>query len=294
VRRISLPSRFDEATMYEVLHAVTGDDGRLTDADFEFDFSALGFIEPVGVVSLGNLLGLLQRRGATFRFSGLQPRSAAIEYLDDCGFFQLISGSVLSSHAALRETTFPFSRITHAKSAFWLETSLVCWLAARIAASPPALASLKTCIMEIFNNIRDHSRQEIANIFAQHFPNQKKVEIAVSDFGIGIPGAMRERYPRMADVEAIAAATNEGITSKSLLRNRGAGLPLLIDYVVMRNTGRVTIISNSGGVAFRKDGSAHSVIQLEDNGFYPGTLIVIKIDTNLFVPDDVEREDFEW
>ncbi|MBK9498715.1 MAG: hypothetical protein IPO06_04885 [Leptospiraceae bacterium] len=44
------------------------------------------------------------------------------------------------------------------------------------------LEMIKVCLMEIFNNIRDHSGENIGCLFAQHFPNRGIVNIGISDF----------------------------------------------------------------------------------------------------------------
>ena len=61
----------------------------------------------------------------------------------------------------------------------------------------------------------------------QWYPNQERIHIAISDFGRGIPNALAAKYSLRDDGEAIVLATEEGITTKSVQGNRGAGLAVL-------------------------------------------------------------------
>lgn len=235
--RVSLPRHFDEQTMYDVLSEVMGTDGKLRDREFYFDFANLNFIWPEGVTCLGNLFELLQVRGCSFSLALGEPSwRDAITYLDDSGFFHLYAGMPLRQRAALRKTTFAGFHLSHADSHFWLRERFVVWLAGFLEKPRGALATVESCLQEIFNNIRDHSTEDVASIFAQHFPREQgMIRIAVSDFGIGIPNAMRIIFPALDDARALEMAIEEGVSSRSLPTNRGMGLNQLIRNIVVRN-----------------------------------------------------------
>jgi len=283
--------------MYDVLSVVVGSNGGLRDREFHFDFANLGFIRPEGVTCLGNLFELLKVRGNSFSLSlGESSGREAIAYLDDSGFFRIYAGGPLTEGAALRETTFPLSQLSHRDSHYWLREQFIVWLAGRMSQPRGALATVESCLQEVFNNIRDHSTENVASISAQHFPNERgAIRIAVSDFGIGIPNAMRKYFPDLDDAKALKMAIEEGVSSRSLPTNRGMGLDQLIRNIVMRNKGRVVIHSGHGKLTCRLTVQG----QLEKfaetlGGYYPGTLIGLYFSTETFVPDEVEREDFEW
>jgi anti-sigma regulatory factor (Ser/Thr protein kinase) len=168
------------------------------------------------------------------------------------------------------------------------------WLAKRLQVSTASLAEFKTCIREIFNNIEDHSTERIGCAHIQWFPNEQRIRMSVSDFGIGIPSEIRRVYPDKDDGEAIALAIQEGISSKRGGRNRGAGLSYLVDNVVRRNQGQLRIFSNHGQLTCSP--TEHSV---ETNtrlspGYYPGTLISILLRTDRIEPVEEDRESLEW
>ena len=105
-----------------------------------------------------------------------------------------------------------------------------------------ALASIRGCVGEVFNNIKDHSTLNVGFAHIQYYPRMDTVKVTVSDFGRGIPNTMRDRNPNLNDVQAILTATQEGVTAQSTPRNRGLGLDLLIRRVTS-NKGNVTIYS---------------------------------------------------
>jgi anti-sigma regulatory factor (Ser/Thr protein kinase) len=183
-------------------------------------------------------------------------------------------------------------QIAQAESHDWLENNLVPWLAGRLMISQVSLASIKVCVSELFNNIQDHTRYDIGSIFVQHFPNRENVTIAVSDFGAGIPHNVRTRE-NLQDAAAIIRAVQDGFTTGSTPRNRGAGLDILLQTVVRKNGGQVIIYSGDSMVRFSKLRDL-VVPQASIVGFCPGTTIEIVLRTNTIEVLPEESEDLQW
>jgi anti-sigma regulatory factor (Ser/Thr protein kinase) len=165
-------------------------------------------------------------------------------------FLNNIQAQSFAPKARPRTTTLPLQRIAQAQSHMWLRTTFIPWLSSRSGIPATALGEVQVCIAELFNNILDHSELDRGSIFIQHFPRESQDTIAVSDFGRGIPEAVRTIHPHLSDVEAIIKACEEGFTSQSNMRNRGAGLPYLMDIVTKMCGGKVTIYSLRGMVQF--------------------------------------------
>src|SRR5262249_23929553 len=159
----------------------------------------------------------------------------------------------------------------------WLDLTLLGWLAERLQITRPSLYIVKACISELFNNIEDHTQYDIGSIFVQHFPNEKRVTVSVSDFGLGIPDSVRKKLPKLDDPAAIMKAVEEGFTTKSKPTNKGVGLDYLLRTVVLANGGQVTIYSQKGIVEFNKTGAAITPFAFKDVGFCPGTTIDIRL-----------------
>lgn len=265
------------------------------DTSFIFDFAEVSFIDGTGYTVLSNTLQWLISHGTEITFRNWDnANKPAIAYLDDCGFFLEYVEIPIRQNRQCRSTTIPCTPIKHANAHGWLERKLSPWIGHVLGVSHGQLASVRTCVKEIFNNIDDHSTQDTGFVHLQHYPNIHSVKITVSDFGTGIPNTIRAQFGDMTDREAILHASKEGITAKSRPNNMGAGLAYLIDTVTA-NQGTVAIHSLSGILnCFRdKDGMAARKAAT-GNGMYPGTLIDINLDTRLFVGDEEERVDLEW
>ena len=167
-------------------------------------------------------------------------------------------------------------------------------MASVLGVDEEALAETRTCIKEIFNNIIDHSEEQIGCVHMQWFPNKHRMEITISDFGCGIPVSLAKRMAFDNDVDAVVAATTEGVTSKSMPGNYGAGLGVLVDYVVIGNRGTVDIRSATGAVHCSPAGGRVRKTPFVGRGFYPGTLIHISMRTDSLAEQTSEREDLKW
>jgi anti-sigma regulatory factor (Ser/Thr protein kinase) len=291
---VKLPRNFNVQTMYQVIGAVIDPDQKLPrDQVINFDFSNVAFAEPAGMTAQSNLMEWLIKRGVHGNFIEMDPKSKAIKYIDDCGFFAEYTGRPLSDDAEARNTTIPFGKVLCENSHAWLDLTVFPWLAARLSTNTASLAEFKACLREVFQNIKDHSTEDIGCIHIQYFPASHEVKISISDFGVGIPTELSKAYPGMTDAEAIALAVQEGISSKSGGHNKGAGLTYLIDNVVGRNCGFVGIYSNGGKLECRSlpKGKIHRSANLV-RGFYPGTLISIGLRTDRI--ERAEREDMRW
>jgi anti-sigma regulatory factor (Ser/Thr protein kinase) len=175
-----------------------------------------------------------------------------------------------------------------------LGTSLVPWLAGRLAITQASIYPIKACVSELFNNIKDHTRYDIGSIFVQHFPRENRIIIALSDFGLGIPERVRTICPTLSDSAAIIQAVQDGFTSRSTQGNKGVGLDYLLKTIVLANGGSVTIYSRDGIVRFERQGTTILPIVLTSEGFCPGTTIDIEIRTDAIVVLPDEDEELTW
>jgi anti-sigma regulatory factor (Ser/Thr protein kinase) len=166
--------------------------------------------------------------------------------LDDSGFFRRYVGKNVFPGCALRATTLPLELVSHERSFSWIHHKFTDWISGGVGLSPASFASIKVCLEEVFNNIIDHSGEKVGCVFAQHYLQKQEVMLSISDFGVGIPFNVRKVEPGISDSAALARAVIEGFTTKSTLRNQGAGLNILTRYVVSNNRGRVFVQSLRG------------------------------------------------
>jgi anti-sigma regulatory factor (Ser/Thr protein kinase) len=293
---VNLPYQFDASSIHDFVSQVIGDDFEPKASSIVFNLNTMSFIRPCGVAIFSNIIEWLSSRHIAVSFQ-LPPiyghQNSPVKFLDDSLFFQRYLGRKLFDSSGPRSTTIPLMCIRYAESFDWLENHLLKWLSRRLNLSSPSLANIKVCFIEIFNNINDHSANNIGCVFAQHFPRENIVKIAISDFGVGIPYNVKKVLPHLSDQDAILKATEEGFTTKSLRVNAGAGLDILITNVVKNNKGWIQIYSNCGSL---------SCVLFDDTivkkphicGYYPGTLIYANLRTDTIEKIDDDSEDFEW
>lgn len=258
------------------------------------DFKDLVFIAPVGVVVLSNLVEYLKTKNTICTFTGLGLTKPVV-YLDDSGFFERYSGKSIREHAAVRVGTLPLTLVANPEAIGFLYMRLIPWLAIRMSTTEASLAVVRVCIEEIFNNINDHSGVNVACVHAQYFPVGRDIQIAISDFGYGIPHNVRKLQPEIDDTSALRLACQEGFTTQSNVRNRGAGLATLIKYVTS-NRGHIWIVSGTANLSAVHGQGASKITSRSTDGVYPGTLVrmTLKQASIVELTKDIEREEFSW
>jgi anti-sigma regulatory factor (Ser/Thr protein kinase) len=292
---VMLPSRFTIESLYPFVRSIVRADGYPASDRFTFDFRYLTFINGQGLTVFMNTMDWLHHLGVPCYYVNHDTNlSDGLRYLDSCGFFERYLGAKINPFATVRSTTLPCTRVPIVDGHEWLEFRFEPWMAATLGVDGRALYSLRACVKEIFNNIRDHSTRDIGCIHLQHYPRLRTVNITVSDFGRGIPNTIREKFGPMADAIAILKATEEGVTAQTTRRNRGVGLNYLTETVVA-NGGAVTIYSFGGALLCTGDSAGKPQRHpWAGNGSYPGTLVDIMLKIDTFVGDELVRENLEW
>ncbi len=291
---VTLPRSLNAGTIFTLIDSVIDPDENPRYSKIVFNWRNVDFVEPIGVTVLSNLIEYLKKVGVRVSFGDHTMGSQGLHYLDDAGFFRHYIQKSIYSGAAVRSTTLPLQLVDYDKSYNYVDRTLVPWLSNRFEMKEQNLGTIKVCFQEIFNNIRDHSQQSIGCSFAQHYPNNKEVKIAISDFGVGIPSNVKKVRSGLTDQQSIALACQEGFTTQSTKRNRGAGLDVLIKNVVGRNKGAIIIYSRRGVFSCAARGDMIDRTPRAARGFYPGTLLNIILRVNNNLGDDDAEEAFSW
>jgi anti-sigma regulatory factor (Ser/Thr protein kinase) len=174
------------------------------------------------------------------------------------------------------------------------------WIEREVGLPDDSLSTLRSSIEEIFHNIRDHSGEKTGYVFAQYAKNRNEIQIVISDFGVGIPELVKKKLPNInLDSEALRKACEEGFSTQSNVRNRGAGLPNLIRYITLRNSGTVLIISGKAQICAIKDKrniNSSKITPTKHDATYPGTLVKVLLRTTTLkqLTEDIKEEEFEW
>ncbi|MGZ0020047.1 hypothetical protein [Nitrosomonas sp. wSCUT-2] len=296
---ISLPVSFDRVSMYPFIDAAITSQNESKAGKVVFDLRKLKTITPTGVIVFSNLIEFFKKNRVRVEFENYESKFDAISFLDDVGFFKLYVGQNLERANNSKFKNMPLELIAKDDYIGYVHFQLIPWIAmqARLGGEG-SLAPLRSCIEEVFLNINDHSGVDMGCTYTQFDPKELKMTIAVSDFGRTIPAVVRENNPslKLLDHEAIGMAWKEGFTTKSNVRNRGAGLHNLIQYVTQQNDGTILIASGRGEISAVKHTDSYKVIARPSRGYYPGTLVRIILKTNNFdkFMEDTKEEQFKW
>ena len=155
------------------------------------------------------------------------------------------------------------------------------------------LDALRLTLSELFNNIADHSNSYVEGYtFSQYYVNDNKLVLAVCDFGLGIPATINRTLEsrgleKLSDCEALEKAMEKNFTSQSTPNNRGWGLDN-ISSVVRANAGQLFFLSNFASLTQNPEGVVQT---FENSTSFPGTLVVVTLDTSQLPVMEAEVEE---
>jgi len=305
--KIELPKRLNFYTIDSVLEEFV----KLQNKPYNnviFDLRQINFVEPRGVTLLTNLISWLKSRDIKYAIEFIEIENnsesnlEAMRYLRDSGFFKINGFEGVYGEQSLRDTMLPISKIETDKIHQWNDFVFLEYLRSQTKRRSE-FSHLRVAIEEIFNNISDHSTEQIGCCFAQFYPKNNEIQISISDFGIGIPNALRENSgtididnkivsKKLNDRELLEIAVREGVSTKAKPSNRGAGFTNITNSLTNEGIGQVYIRSNNGEIWIHNKEITNT---RQSNNFYPGTFydIILYTDNESLFDYDIEEE-FEW
>ena len=136
------------------------------------------------------------------------------------------------------------------------------------------IGGIRYILSELFDNIFEHSESDYAFLTFQNYPNLKKIEICISDIGIGILGSYKKTNSSLeknfsdiiTDLDALKSAT-EGKSTKNV--ERGFGI----------HTSRNIISEGFKGYILYQSGNALAINDsiFESNSYIRGVIFVMNI-----------------
>jgi anti-sigma regulatory factor (Ser/Thr protein kinase) len=133
-------------------------------------------------------------------------------------------------------------------------------------------------IFEIFQNCVIHSNSQLGVfVCGQFFPRLKRLDLTISDAGVGIRTNVRRhlRDNKVTSIGAIRWALKQGNTTKTGNQPGGMGLKLLKDFIEL-NKGKIQIISRQGFYQFTGRKEIFEKISAD----FPGTTVNLEINTS--------------
>lgn len=146
------------------------------------------------------------------------------------------------------------------------------------------LSPISGSLTEAYYNVIDHSNCEgNAFSFVEYDRNEERINVAVCDFGRGIPNSVRTVLPELNDADAIRKALEPTFTINSTHHNAGLGLSNLRGYCTSDDD--LWIISN--GVALVVGADSERVVPLKE--IFYGTLLLYSISLAHLYDEEIDE-----
>ncbi len=235
----------------------------------EFDLSNVGFITPVGLVSLAAACYALNRDGK-LPVIFLNNNIDLYTYLARAGFITMVKSIVRIEAPFLqssleyedkRGSTESLMELTKLTSSAELpdlldsivSEKIISVLRRRLRYQKYDAYDVATAISEIWQNTFEHNTNTYSFIAMQVYGNNNFLEIGVSDYGAGIANSLKRnpKYQVTSDVEAISLAVKPRV-SEYEDPTRGTGLHHLLE-IAYKHDGTAQIRSGSGAARYRMD-----------------------------------------
>ena len=274
--RIRIPTLKDQASTYRTLFQVFQ---KSKESTIELDFSNCNGISHIGIAFLVGCL--VETRSDTNVFvvdwNTVKPdmRKKITKHFD--WIIQKDSADAVELHEVPSRMFVRTDQVIPYLIENWLSPG---W----IKLSDDLKRALAGRTYEMFSNAFEHSNATTVFVCGEHQERQKKLKLAIVDFGIGIPGNVRPYVgPSMSrepsDVQCLRWAMQEGATTTNSEVPRGLGLGLLRQMVKI-NGGQLDMYSHSAHATVR--GGELKVTKFDE--FFPGTLvnIMFRCDDNYY------------
>lgn len=213
-----------------------------------FNMQDLRFIYPSGIVVLASLIAWLSQE-CRCHVEVVPPHSSDVQrYLCRMDFYQELGIELLEDFRRY-DATGRFQEMIWLRDESNIDevaASLTKIILADADMNESLKISLQYSIAEIGSNIFHHARSPIGGFLcAQKYPRQRIVEVAIADCGIGVRGAMSQRYTEFHSPESAGAALLKAIQRNITSRpenNTGQGL-FFTTEVIRANGGQASIQS---------------------------------------------------
>lgn len=136
----------------------------------------------------------------------------------------------------------------------------------------------RDALLEIFNNVRDHTSSRSVFTCGQYFPQGQMLYFTIVDAGETIPYNVREYHIRQGlsvPSKSLEWATEPGNTTLVERTPRGIGLSIIMDFISL-NEGEFFMVSGEEMLEITKKGKKYSKL---DNPF-KGTIVTIGFNMN--------------
>lgn len=142
------------------------------------------------------------------------------------------------------------------------------------------LSGLHNCIVELFQNVIDHAESNgTAFVAIDYKEDARQIDIAICDFGVGIPYTLRDQFPQ--DDVAIKECLKRGVSAKTNTHNFGFGMDNVVETMGQKDILR--IVSNRGLLLKSKERETAYYLDFD----FKGTLIYFTVPIDSFEEEEI-------
>ena len=142
------------------------------------------------------------------------------------------------------------------------------------------LSGLHNCIVELFQNVIDHSQSNgTAFIAIAYNAHERQIDISICDFGVGIPYTLREQYS--SEREALVNCLVRGVSAKTNPHNFGFGMDNVVSTMGEKDILR--IVSNKALLLKTKEKEITYPLDFD----FKGTLIYFTVPIDNFEDEEI-------
>ncbi len=246
------------------------------------DISLSGF-EPIHFVTLSCLIDVAKRQGALI-WLVIEDSELNSFVLNDVRLTSYWKEARTPEYQAPEQKTYNLWRIND-KFSYGYTIALNTYFQNHFFKGKD-LSGLNNCIAELFQNVFDHAEAKgTAFSYIEYKIDCGIINIAVCDFGRGIPETLKKQYPE--EKEALEKSLQHGITAGSQKHNKGYGMENILSTMTKKDT--IRIVSNHA-MMYYQDGK-RQLYDLDYN--FIGTLLYMTINIDSF-PDEEIMDSFTF
>lgn len=261
-----------------------------TDKHVRFDFTECHFLRPNAVAFLGGLARLVEHAGRNAEFAWPTITDEVFLALKKNDFAEAFGFPRYPRDGA----SVPFKEYRRKEKDAICQQLIEKWIGAGfVNVSQDLQGAIVGNVWEIFENAFEHSNSQVG-VFScgQFFPTLRELELAIIDFGVGIPHNVQEFNgdSHLSPQDCMRWAFQEGTSTKADSVGRGMGLDILKEFV-KTNAGKLEVFSHGGYTLIEPDREAY----MSRSNYFDGTLVYIRLksDENFYQLGNV-LSDFEF
>ena len=151
-------------------------------------------------------------------------------------------------------------------------------------------SSVELCLTEALYNVKDHSKCNGNAYYCIDIDRcNESVDIAVCDFGEGIPHTIKQIYPSFNDRQALCKALEDRFSTHSSEHNAGLGLTN-IKAICTGEDSFLQIVSNSATIFATAEIFESDFLDFD----FKGTLLHLRFKLSSLPDNDDTVCDFNW